>query len=259
MKPFLALIGGLVGSLGLFAGGGLLATLMLAAEPVETQVRLTGAAAPWTVEPVAVDADQQDYERLPAVARPSDKPAAGRPKTAPDREAGAEIDPVTTASLQTGEAGLAREHGDDERREDSGIDQELLAAHLDWCHDRYRSYRESDNSYRPYSGGTRPCVSPYLEEMRVSAGEALARLAGETGAGPDGGPVMGYAAEDGGAAGAPDDYGEEGDTAYYADEAPRAGGLGAAHVRDCFSRYRSYRVSDNTYQPYGGGPRRQCR
>jgi hypothetical protein len=31
------------------------------------------------------------------------------------------------------------------------------------------------------------------------------------------------------------------------------------HVSYCFNRYRSYRPEDNTYQPYGGGPRRQCR
>lgn len=32
---------------------------------------------------------------------------------------------------------------------------------------------------------------------------------------------------------------------------------GNAHVRWCYERYRSYRASDNTYQPYNG-PRRQC-
>ncbi|MER8725965.1 BA14K family protein [Mesorhizobium sp. M1027] len=26
----------------------------------------------------------------------------------------------------------------------------------------------------------------------------------------------------------------------------------------CFSRYRSYRPEDNSYQPHSGGPRRQC-
>lgn len=31
----------------------------------------------------------------------------------------------------------------------------------------------------------------------------------------------------------------------------------SAHVRWCYDRYRSYRASDNTYQPYNG-PRRQC-
>lgn len=33
---------------------------------------------------------------------------------------------------------------------------------------------------------------------------------------------------------------------------------GDAHVQWCYNRYRSYRASDNTYQPYNG-PRRQCR
>lgn len=32
---------------------------------------------------------------------------------------------------------------------------------------------------------------------------------------------------------------------------------GSYHVRWCYEHYRSYRASDNTYQPYHG-PRRQC-
>ncbi|SDA98521.1 BA14K family protein [Mesorhizobium qingshengii] len=32
---------------------------------------------------------------------------------------------------------------------------------------------------------------------------------------------------------------------------------GNAHVQWCYDHYRSYRASDNTYQPYSG-PRRQC-
>ena len=35
-------------------------------------------------------------------------------------------------------------------------------------------------------------------------------------------------------------------------------GLSNAHVAYCARRYRSYRVSDNSFQPYRG-PRRQCR
>jgi hypothetical protein len=38
---------------------------------------------------------------------------------------------------------------------------------------------------------------------------------------------------------------------------PRVRGA-RAHVDWCYSRYRSYRASDNTFQPYNG-PRRQCR
>jgi hypothetical protein len=34
-------------------------------------------------------------------------------------------------------------------------------------------------------------------------------------------------------------------------------GGGSAHERWCYSRYRSYRAWDNTFQPYNG-PRRQC-
>ncbi|MFT4002447.1 MAG: BA14K family protein [Rhizobium sp.] len=32
-----------------------------------------------------------------------------------------------------------------------------------------------------------------------------------------------------------------------------------AHVSWCRERYSSYRVEDNTYQPFGGGPRQACR
>ena len=33
---------------------------------------------------------------------------------------------------------------------------------------------------------------------------------------------------------------------------------GSSHVQSCYNRYRSYRASDNTYQP-NNGPRLQCR
>jgi hypothetical protein len=35
------------------------------------------------------------------------------------------------------------------------------SAHVDWCYDRYRSYRASDNTYQPYNGPRRQCRSPY--------------------------------------------------------------------------------------------------
>lgn len=45
----------------------------------------------------------------------------------------------------------------------------------------------------------------------------------------------------------------------YRHVAPRAHHrYSSAHVQWCYGRYRSYRASDNTYQPYNG-PRRQCR
>ncbi|WP_432422117.1 BA14K family protein [Rhizobium leguminosarum] len=30
-----------------------------------------------------------------------------------------------------------------------------------WCYDHYASYRQWDNSYQPYVGPRRPCLSPY--------------------------------------------------------------------------------------------------
>jgi hypothetical protein len=38
---------------------------------------------------------------------------------------------------------------------------------------------------------------------------------------------------------------------------PRVRSTGDSHSEYCYSRYRSYRASDNTYQPTSG-PRRQC-
>jgi hypothetical protein len=37
----------------------------------------------------------------------------------------------------------------------------LNSNHIDWCHNRWRSFRASDNSYQPYNGPRRICVSPY--------------------------------------------------------------------------------------------------
>ena len=35
------------------------------------------------------------------------------------------------------------------------------SAHVEWCYDRYRSYRASDNTFQPNYGGRRHCNSPY--------------------------------------------------------------------------------------------------
>jgi len=33
--------------------------------------------------------------------------------------------------------------------------------HVQWCNNRYRSYRSSDNTFQPYNGPRRQCYSPY--------------------------------------------------------------------------------------------------
>jgi hypothetical protein len=35
------------------------------------------------------------------------------------------------------------------------------SSHVQWCYDRYRSYRASDNTFQPYNGPRQQCVSPY--------------------------------------------------------------------------------------------------
>lgn len=37
----------------------------------------------------------------------------------------------------------------------------LSQAHYRWCDNRYRSYRGYDNTFQPYNGPRKPCVSPY--------------------------------------------------------------------------------------------------
>jgi hypothetical protein len=38
----------------------------------------------------------------------------------------------------------------------------LSRQHVRWCENRYISYRASDNSFQPYHGPRRQCVSPYF-------------------------------------------------------------------------------------------------
>lgn len=37
----------------------------------------------------------------------------------------------------------------------------LTPAHYDYCFSRYRSYRASDNTFQPYHGPRKACISPY--------------------------------------------------------------------------------------------------
>lgn len=35
------------------------------------------------------------------------------------------------------------------------------SAHVEWCYNRYRSYRAYDNTFQPYNGPRQQCYSPY--------------------------------------------------------------------------------------------------
>jgi hypothetical protein len=102
---------------------------------------------------------------------------------------------------------------------------EANPAHVAWCESRYRSFSRGDNSYTSFSGQRRACLSPFLRNNGANA-DSVAQV--------------------------------ETQAQRYAATEPQGAGSDAKHVQSCFSRYRSYRPEDNSYQPSGGGARRQC-
>lgn len=196
MKYLLAALGGFALTSFTFAGGVALAILYLSAEPAESGGSANYASLEFPSEAVKVDAASQNYERI------GELPAATAP-IIPRANVEPDTDPVTTAALSEIEV-------------DGGLSDE----HVAWCSSRYRSYQVEDNSYQPYRGARRECVSPYYDANDVVSDEGAYQEA---------------SLQQGGSA-----------------------NLNLDFVADCMSRYRSYRVEDNTYQPYGGGARVQC-
>lgn len=278
MKTFLAILGGFVASLGMFVGGVVVAMTFLTAEPVRQTRPSVDVADVWSAQPRVVDANAQNFERVAAFPLPDDQVETDATPTETANAVAAEdpasppmdttvitasVEPVTESDEQIETDAAPMETADPEVAEETAapsVDMvttasvepvpeedpvetspagQLSIAHIEWCASRYRSYRASDNSYQPYRGGRRPCVSPQSQDV-ASAAPA---------------PSQDDYAE----------YAEYGDGSspdlveYASDDAGSSIYVTAEHVEYCFSRYRSYRPEDNTYQPYGGGPRRQCR
>lgn len=199
MKAVMALVGGFVLTLAVFASGLAFAAWLIVAKPVHQAKPADGVSQLWTKDAQPVDKTAQALERV-AAAQPTATDAAAKAQA---------LDPTNTAAV-------APDAGEQQPR--------LPTAHVSWCADRYRSYNPEYNSYMSYSGQERPCVSPYLH---TATADPAAQQPTE----------VSYI--EGGAA-------------------PLAEDLSDDHVQSCFSRYRSYRPADNSYQPYSGGPRRQC-
>ena len=226
MKPLVAvlgLVGGVVLSLVMFAGGIAVATWLPEGEPERRLGSGPEVAELWAPTPRSVDRSAQDFERIAAVQAVSLEPSRERADDDADVEL-ATVDPVTTSS-----AGLAA----DEDAVDFRTSQ-MSSAHIEWCGDRYRSYQPDANVYTAYSGELRRCVSPYTDELAAAL---------------QGGSQEQEMVEEDLA---------EADVSYLPEEQAMNVSMSSDHVNDCFSRYRSYRPEDNTYQPYDGGPRRQC-
>ena len=235
MKLFVAFLGGFGLTLASFGGGVLLAITYFAAEPVQRPGPSADTAATWPNEPVRVE-DKSGLQRLPDRPASPQAPnrveaAAGGENETAAREAAnesadespIEIDAITTAALTPGEA------GEDAHR------VTIMDAHVAWCAERYRSYRAGDNSYQPYgAAGRAPCVSPFFPG---EGGAQTGDFSGEVAA---------------------DDYPAENQPVFIAETVDGGSVMTRDHIQSCFDRYRSYRPEDNSYQPYGGGPRQQC-
>ncbi len=242
MKSFLAVMTFLMIGLVAYAGGIVTAFLFLNTGPVQTSGPPQGLVPVWTTEPIEIDRSAQDLERLPA--RPVPQPLEPR-RSVPQRSFTVEgdmeeatepgivvsaeplIETTTTAALPQGsDTSEVTQPEPVIRAAQAPVPvSATTTAHVQWCAQRYRSYRPQDNSYTPYSGGARQCVSPYSS------------------------------------AASGDEGGDEHETlaAELSTDRPSSGGYPSSqHLQSCFDRYRSYRPEDNTYQPSSGGPRRQC-
>jgi hypothetical protein len=219
MKPVLQLLAASALSAGMMIGGVVLASAALA--PEEDPHRFTGLDIKdlWTAEPVRIDRAAQNLERLP--------PRYPSHVVMHDPE-----QPDTDAAPQVATAELGSRVADIDIMSTNAVSDEVedepapafAPQHVSWCLDRYRSYDPIDNTYRSFSGELRDCNSPFLMEDSAAIGEGEAELITVSN-GPESADA--YALED-------------------------------DHISGCMQRYRSYRPSDNSYQPYGGGPRRQC-
>ena len=251
MKTIAAMIAGLLLSAMTFVGGLVTALVFFNAGEEQHQAQSLDSALLWTSEPVTVNRDPDTFVRLPArrvaeqrraVAPPEKIRTVETPVQSAVAEAepvaedpGSLVDPTTTGAIDPSVA---------QPESEPDLAREQSVAHVEWCSRRYRSYRAGDNSYQPYSGDRRPCHSPF-------SGTAATDMEAEYASGES--EVEAAQPEE-----FVDDYGQERivESASF-DEGPDAY-LSSDHIRACQQRYRSYRVEDNSYQPFGGGPRRQC-
>ena len=269
MKALLGIVGGLVLTLAVFASGLAFATWLLTAKPVRQITPAIGVSELWTEDARPVDPSKQGLERIPAAGAPAKPDETAKADTGtPAASLGTLTQPEaeyapTRQTPQTGTA-LGQRAPDVASAEQPAqqASAELPAAHLEWCANRYRSYRPEENSYRSYSGEMRSCISPYFDPDRPAStgvhqtdkagmADQVATADDQTDAQGFSSSLDGYATTYGGP--------EQPE-----DQAPAVQAVGAVsqasadHIDYCFSRYRSYDPQDNTYQPYDGGPRRQC-
>jgi hypothetical protein len=243
MKTLLVILGGLGFSLMTFIGGLVVATAFFNVGGETRHLGGRDVANLWTNQPVRVDPADNGFERLPAVTGP-DTPTQSATAEWSDGSAVETASAGATSAMRAQNALEVMPTGavaPDETINPESDPQVINEAHLDWCSNRYRSYRPRDNSYTPFSGGRRECISPFstssedLLKETAETVEAVSPL-------PEGS----------------DSFADEANGGAF-EEASLGQQMSPDHVQSCLDRYRSYSPEDNSYQPYGGGPRQQCR
>ena len=209
MKPLVAVLAGFIATTMIFVSGGAVAMFLFITTPSEHFDPNNKTAALWSPTPTDANGEPRSLRVIPAKVASDTSPKPVVQVADASAAQGQRIDMAATASIADTGANKVNQ-------ENSALSQ----AHVAWCEQNYRSYRRETNSFTPYGGGSKPCISPYSNE----------RMGGSS---------------------------NSEDNAQYASN--DVAELSDAHINDCMNRYRSYRVSDNTFQPYGGGPRQQCR
>jgi len=253
MKTIAAVIAGLLLSFMTFVGGLFTSTIYLGIDKPHHRLQAQDATALWTSEPVAVGYDRQPLQRLPARPLPAEQQVTAVSKTATSQTAkGIQpvaddsqpmVDPVTTGAIDPSQSTHAAVDPDQPKPQ-ADLQAVQNTAHVEWCSRRYRSYQAADNTYRSYSGNLRTCQSPYSNvaatDIKRDAARSGIREAMQQ-------PRDGVNADDG-----------QTQLEQASLEKMASTDAGSGHVQACQRRYHSYRVEDNSYQPYDGGPRRQC-
>lgn len=259
MKLLLLLLASLVLVVLVFLSG-VIITANVIAEPEPHRLANMDTPDLWTTRPKPVDTSKQRYERVapatpsgsvpdadkkPDVQVPGQAPTQQSAAAAPNAGAGnTAIDDIVTGSVNPKPAA-----GMDPRtagfRNPPQPAPMVSPAHAEWCYARYRSYRVEDNSYQPYSGARRQCRPP-------GARPGIAAVSPDD---PRQEPIRHDELQP-----VPDETVPAGDVADYTDpQMIESDTPVGAHEEWCFARYRSYRVEDNSYQPFDGSSRRQCR
>jgi hypothetical protein len=235
MKTVLIILGGPVLAVTTFVGGLVSATAMFTTRSDADHLASTNVSELWTTEPVKINTRAQALQRVAALpASSSTEPVAISAASKLGSIVGA-----NTANPPVFTSGRPESHSSAVGNERP----EMAAEHVEWCAEHYRSYRSLDNSYTAFSGDRRKCQSPYATVQGSMYTDQNAQHVSEA-SGQDG--SFGDAS-----AALPTREQEVADLG-------RPSVSGDVHARSCTTRYRSYRVEDNSYQPVSGGPRRQC-